>query len=126
MERSNQINELIARYLINDLNDEEHALVVDWINSSEENRRYFINIKDTWQLTAVKLTEQVNEEEEWRQFSNTLAARDAAVLSMNEQETSGNEFVEEAYTHRKGILYRRLLQFAAAAAVILAIGLGRA
>jgi transmembrane sensor len=124
MERSNQINELIARYLINDLNDEEHALVVDWINSSEENRRYFINIKDTWQLTAVKLTEQVNEEEEWRQFSNTLAARDAAVLSMNEQETSGNEFVEEAYTHRKGILYRRLLQFAAAAAVILAIGLG--
>lgn len=109
MEPINQINELIARYLINDLNDEEHALVVAWINSSEENRRYFINVKNTWQLTSVKLTEQVNEEEEWKQFKETLTARDGGVVSIGE---------------RNGIIYRRLLRVAVAAALVLAIGLG--
>lgn len=109
MEPINQINELIARYLINDLNDEEHALVVAWINSSEENKRYFINVKNTWQLTSVKLTEQVNEEEEWKQFKETLAARDGGVVSISE---------------RNGIIYRRLLRVAVAAALVVAVGLG--
>jgi ferric-dicitrate binding protein FerR (iron transport regulator) len=108
MEPTNQINELIARYLINDLNDEEHALVVAWIESSEENRRYFINVKNTWQLTSVKLTEQVNEEEEWKQFKETLAARAGNVVSINEN---------------NGVIYRRLLRVAVAAALVLAIGL---
>jgi ferric-dicitrate binding protein FerR (iron transport regulator) len=108
MEPNNQINELIVRYLINDLNDEEHALVVAWIESSEENRRYFINVKNTWQLTSVKLTEQVNEEEEWKQFRETLTAREVNVVSGSEN---------------NGIIYRRLLRVAVAAALVLAIGL---
>jgi transmembrane sensor len=123
MERSNHINELIARYLINDLNDEEHALVVNWINSSEENRRFFLHIKNTWQLTAVKLTEQVNETEEWRLFTETLATRDAGVLSMQAQEETGNEYIGEEYARRKRTGLRMLLWVAAAVA-ILAIGFG--
>jgi len=123
MERNNQINELIARFLTNDLNDEEQTFIENWINSSEENKRYFINIKNTWQLTAVKLTEQVNEAEEWKLFKETLATRDASVVSMNEQEEPGHEFIGEEDTKRKGIIYRRVLWFSAAAAVVLAIGL---
>ena len=81
MEFNNQIEELIARYMVNDLSEEEDSLVVDWINASEENRRYFIQIRDTWRITAVKLTAQVNEEEEWALFRETIAARDANVDS---------------------------------------------
>ena len=56
------MKELIVKYLINELSEEEDSLIVEWINSSEENRRYFNEIKENWQLTAVKLSQQVNEE----------------------------------------------------------------
>jgi ferric-dicitrate binding protein FerR (iron transport regulator) len=114
MERNNQITELIARFLINDLNDEEHALVVNWINASEENRHYFINIKDTWQLTAVKLTEQVNSAEEYKLFRDAIAARDGNAFSIPEAEAASP----------KPVIYRRLLRVAVAAAVLLLVGLG--
>ena len=116
MESNSQINELIVRLLFNDLNDEEHALVVGWINASEENKRYFINVKNTWQLTSVKLTEQVDENEEWKLFRETIAARDAKVVSMNEYDAP-------VYTKSNGI-FRRLLRVAVAAAFLLTIGLG--
>jgi transmembrane sensor len=117
MESNSQINELIARFLINDLNEEEHALVVAWIKASEENERYFINVKNTWQLTAVKLAEQVDENEEWKLFRETIAARDANVVSMNEQDAP-------AYSRSNGIIFRRLLRVAVAATFLLTIGLG--
>jgi ferric-dicitrate binding protein FerR (iron transport regulator) len=117
MESNSQIHELIARFLINDLNEEEHALVVAWINASEENKLYFINVKNTWQLTAVKLTEQVDENEEWKLFRETIAARDAKVVSMNEPDAP-------VYSRSNGIIFRRLLRVAVAAAFLLTIGLG--
>jgi ferric-dicitrate binding protein FerR (iron transport regulator) len=124
MESNSQINELIVRSLMNDLNEEEHALVVAWINASEENRRYFIQIRDTWQLTAVKLTAQVNEEEEWRLFLDTIAARDANVVSIRDEEERGNALTEEEGRTNKAVIYRRLLRMMVAAAVIILVGLG--
>ncbi|MBO9201860.1 MULTISPECIES: FecR family protein [Niastella] len=109
MERNNEINELIARLLINDLNEEEHALVVAWINASEENQRYFINIKNAWQLTAVKLTEQVNEDVEWNKFRENISARDANVVPIHKRSN--------------GVIFRRVLRVGVAAALLLAIGL---
>ncbi|OQP60687.1 hypothetical protein A3860_32320 [Niastella vici] len=123
MERNNQIKELIARFLINDLNDEEHALVVNWINESEENRLYFIDLKNTWQLTAVKLTEQVNEDEEWKLFKGIIAARDTNAVSSNEVEAAGNMW-EEKYNQPRPAIYRRLLRVMVAAAVLLLFGYG--
>jgi transmembrane sensor len=124
MESNSQINELIVRFLINDLNDEEHALVVAWINASEENRRYFIQIRETWQLTAVKLTAQVNEEEEWAFFRDTIAARDPNVVSIKDEEEQGNALIQEEGRAGKAIIYRRLLRVVAAAAVIILVSLG--
>jgi ferric-dicitrate binding protein FerR (iron transport regulator) len=117
------MEELIARYLINDVSEEEDSLVVDWINASEENRRYFIKIRDTWQLTAIKLTAQVNEDEEWGLFRKTIAARDANTVSINE-EVQHNVSIEEERREHKAVMYRRLLRVSVAAAVILLMGAG--
>jgi ferric-dicitrate binding protein FerR (iron transport regulator) len=117
MESNGQINELIVRSLINDLNVEDHALLVAWINASEENKRHFLSVKDTWQLTLVKLTEQVDENEEWALFRETIATRDAKVVSLNEYDAP-------VYTKQNGIIFRRLLRLAVAAAFLLTIGLG--
>ncbi|HEX6427676.1 MAG TPA: FecR family protein, partial [Niastella sp.] len=124
MENSNQINELLVRYLTNSLSDEEGSLVVDWINASEANRSYFIHLKDTWQLTAVKLTTQVNEEEEWDLFKKTIAARDAKVVSMNEPEETGNVLLEDDDRQQRNVVYRRLRRVAVAAAVLAVVGVG--
>jgi ferric-dicitrate binding protein FerR (iron transport regulator) len=126
MENSNQINELLVRFLTNGLNDEEHSQVVDWINTSDENRRYFIHLRNTWQLTAVKLTAQVNEEEEWSLFQETIAARDAKVVSMQEHEEQGIALLEENERQQRSVIYRRLARFAVAAAVLMVVGVGAA
>lgn len=123
MESNNQINELIGRFLTNNLSEEEHSTIVEWINASEENRRYFINYMNTWQLTSIKLTAQVNEEEEWDLFRETLAARDAKVISIEENTAPGDEYIGEQQ-ERKAVIYRRMRRFATAAAVVLVIGLG--
>ena len=110
------MKEQIVKYLINELSEEEGSQLVEWINSSEENRRYFDNIKDTWQLTAVKLTEQVNEETEWQTFKETIAAREAKVIAIDEQQTTGYEFEGQESGTFKRIIYRRMWLVAAAVA----------
>lgn len=123
MELNNHIEELIARFLINNLSEEEDSLLIEWINDSEENRRYFIQVRDIWQLTAVKLTAQVNEEEEWDLFRETIVARDADTVLINE-EVQHNSLIEEEGREHKSVIYRRLLRVAVAAAVILLMGAG--
>lgn len=124
MESNSQINELLTRFLINDLNEGEYARLVSWINASEENQRYFLQIRDTWQLTAVQLTAQVNEEEEWRLFQNTIAVRDSDVVYIRDEEERVNTLIEDQGRTGKAIIYRRLLHLVVAAAVIILVGLG--
>lgn len=124
MENKNQINELLVGYLTNSLSDEDYSLVVEWVNASSANRRYFINIMNTWQLTAVKLTSQVNEEDEWDLFKKNLAARESNVDSIYEEKEPGNTIWEEEDRQQRHIIYRRLLRVAVAVAVVSVIGLG--
>jgi transmembrane sensor len=126
MENNNQINDLIVGYLTNSLREEEYLLVANWINASEENKRYFIHMRNTWQLTAVKLTRQVNEEEEWNLFKETIAARDAKVVSINEPEEPGNTLLEEGNRQQRLFVYRKLRRVAVAAAVLAVVGVGGA
>jgi len=123
MERNNQMKELLVKYLINELSEEEDSLIVEWINASEENRLYFNNIKETWQLTAVKLTEQVNEETEWQVFKENIAARNAKVIAIDDQQAPANVYAEEESVPFKRITYRSMWLVAAAVAVVLVIAL---
>lgn len=118
------MKEQLVKYLINELSEEEDSLIVEWINSSEENRRYFNEVKDTWQLTAVKLAGEVNEEIEWNTFKQNIAAREATVVAIGEQQTPGDEYIAEEGSSFKRIIYRRMRLVAAAVAAVLVIALG--
>jgi ferric-dicitrate binding protein FerR (iron transport regulator) len=124
MERNNQMKELLVKYLINELSEEEDSLIVEWINSSEENRRYFNEIKAAWQLTSVKLTAQVNEDTEWEMFKQHIGARETKVVALHEQQTPDDEFATAEPVRFKRIIYRRIGLVAAAVAVVLVIALG--
>ncbi|MCS3797128.1 FecR family protein [Niastella sp. OAS944] len=117
MERNNQMKELIVKYLVNELSEEEDSLIVEWIKASEENRRYFNDIKEAWQLTAIKLTQQVNEEAEWDVFKQHIAARETKVVTLD-------EYAEEERVQFKRVIYRRIGMVAAAVAAVLVIALG--
>ena len=117
------MKELIVKYLVNELSEEEDSLIVEWINSSEENRRYFNEIKEAWQLTAVKLSQQVNEETEWDVFKQHIAARDTKVIALEEQQTPADEYEEVESVQFKRIIYRRMGMVAAAVAAVFVIAL---
>jgi transmembrane sensor len=124
MERNKQMKELIVKYLVNELSEEEDSLIVEWINSSEENRRYFNEVKDTWQLTSVKLACQVNEETEWNVFKQNITAGEATIVAIDEQQTPGEEYSAEESRSFNRSIYRRIGLVAAAVAAVLVIALG--
>lgn len=113
MEDNNQYDELLVRYLFNEETAAEKAFVENWLNTSEENRRYFNRLKKTWQLTEIKqdldyITNEANLQEKWDRIEQHIA-----------------ESEEVAYRPtRKPVVYRMLIGTAVAASLILLIGLG--
>jgi transmembrane sensor len=113
MEDNNQYDELLVRYLFNEERAGEKAFVENWLNTSEENQRYFNRLKKTWQLTAIKqdltyITDEANLEEKWDRL---------------EQNIKDEEIEVESQT-RQSVVYRMLIATTVAASLLLVIGLG--
>lgn len=127
MENSNQLDELLVKYLISDLTEEEEVFVINWINANEENRQYFESLKNTWRLTSIKqAAETINVNAEWDRFQQAVRPDEGSVVNIN-----ANEYQALAYTdadnetpERKPFIYRVLVAAAIAASVVLVIGLG--
>ncbi|MEI6945744.1 FecR domain-containing protein [Paraflavisolibacter sp. H34] len=125
MENNDLYNELLVRYLAGEANAEESELVESWIRSGEDNRRYFENLRDAWQLAGAQKTlayvlEGMNVDEKWRHFKETLAAREAA---QGEQEPAAEAYADAEPPARRSPVYRLLVAAAIAASVLLVIGL---
>jgi len=68
-----EINDSILMAYINlELSAERLGVVEDWLNASEENKRYFLEIKKTWELSGSLLSKpvSVNSDKAWQ---NVLA-----------------------------------------------------
>jgi ferric-dicitrate binding protein FerR (iron transport regulator) len=108
MEDNNQYDELLVRYLFNEETTEEKAFVENWLNTSEENQRYFYHLKKVWQLTEIKqdltyLTDEAKLEEKWNRLEQNLP---------------------EVEVRKIPKLSRMLVAIGIAASVLLVIGLG--
>jgi len=119
MEENNQYDELLVRYLFNESTSEEKVFVENWLNSSEENRRYFNRLQKTWQLTSLRqeltyLADEANLEKKWDRLEQDITQ--PATQVQFEAEYPGA--VRQA---RKPVIYRAL---AIAASVLFVIGIG--
>lgn len=47
------ITEIIYKYLSNEASEQEVEILFEWIATSEENKKYFINLKKTWAITTL-------------------------------------------------------------------------
>src|SRR4028119_2122392 len=84
MKNSNYFDELIISYLSNELNEEEEAFVLEWINSREQNKQHFEKLRSTWDLLTVnEAAKAINVDREWNQFKQ--------VISNNKKELPGSE-----------------------------------
>ncbi|KDN54196.1 FecR family protein [Flavobacterium seoulense] len=50
------ISDLIYKYLSNEATEQEVQRLFEWIEASEENKKYFINAKKTWALASLSKT----------------------------------------------------------------------
>ena len=64
------MDEVIIQYLTGSANEQERLEVLAWLNQSEENRRYFDQLKDVYQAAIVnKSMDQFDAEIAWQKVS---------------------------------------------------------
>lgn len=123
MGSNNYLDELIVSYLSKELNTEEEAFVLEWINSSQENKQYFKELRTIWELLAANQTvKEINIDEEWNQFKQAIAKKQQHVAIENA--AAGNEAVEEEKVYRRSKSYNFFISTSVAASVLVLIALG--
>ena len=74
MDNSNQIDELLVRYLLNELDKEEEAVVLQWLKADEKNRKQFNELKQTWRLSSAKSSlSSIDVNTEWKQLDQKIS-----------------------------------------------------
>ena len=81
---------LLVRYLANEVNAGEREFVKGWMDDSQENNRYFEQLKDVWQLLLVKHTinhlDDINVNEEWDRFKKAIVEKETGEKEQYEGE----------------------------------------
>lgn len=124
MGNNKYFDELIASYLSNNLDTEEEAFVLDWINSSEQNKQYFEEVRTIWNLLSVnQAAKAINVDSEWDQFKQVISTKEKE-LSGNKLRISDDEITEQIKPNRKAKIYKFFISTAVAASIIVVIALG--
>jgi transmembrane sensor len=107
MQNNNYFEELIVSYLSNNLDAEEEAFIIAWINDSNENKQYFEELKRTWNAISIK---QINVDNAWKQFTLTKES-----IQKASGETKANNFGPKSIgslrdnSKKKSSIYRILM-----------------
>lgn len=125
MEGKDKFDELLVSYLLNELDSEEDALVLEWLAADEQNKIYLEELKQTLDLIRIGQTaDKINLDAEWNRFNRARQGDDLKPVFVNDAERFGNEVIKEVGLRRKTSIYKSIALTALAACVILAIGLG--
>lgn len=127
MDSRKQFDGLLLSYLSNEASAEEAATVIAWINSDEQNRLYFEEVKNAWRLTSLKNTmDKIDVDFEWDRFKQTIAGKQAKIIDLRESQEPGineNE-ASQRIPHKKKPNLIVILSIAAAASILLFLGMG--
>ncbi|HEX8677818.1 MAG TPA: FecR family protein, partial [Segetibacter sp.] len=124
MGNNKYFDELIASYLSKNLDAEEEAFILDWINSSEQNEQYFEEVRTIWNLLSIhNVATAINVDCEWDQFKQVISTKEKE-LSGNEVPGSDDEITEQVKANRKAKISKLFISAAVAASIIVVIALG--
>ena len=118
MGSNNYFAELIVSYLSGNLNAEEEAFVLDWINSSAENKRYFEELRNTWNvLSAQQIAKKIDIALEWHRFKQVTKTQQEELFA-EENESVGSNIGKEVKQNNSAKVYKIFLATAAVAAIL--------
>lgn len=125
MEGKDKLDELLVAYLLGELDEEDQALVNQWMEASSENRQYMEELQRTLNIIHIgQLAKDVNVNEEWNRFQQARMEKEQRAAFGTSAEAFGNVVIREVNFKRKTSIYKSIAVMAVAASVILAIGLG--
>ncbi len=75
MQASENIQKLIISYFTGSLSEEEARDLISWLEKSDENRKYFIELKQTWELTGIITGGEFHEDEGFSAIQNKIMDR---------------------------------------------------
>jgi hypothetical protein len=124
MNGDNRYEKILIKYLIDELSTEDKAFVEEWIQSNEQNRAYFEELRNVWNLTALKNTiGKVKINDEWNQFKDNVLIKNSETTDPEQEEEKTNcEEITKRYG--RSISYQIMVRIAVAASILLLIGLG--
>jgi transmembrane sensor len=124
MKDNSKFDELLISYLSDELNEEDEAFVLQWINFDEQNKQYFEELKKVWRLLDVKTSmDQIDVTAEWNQFQQSIAGKQSKPAPVKQVETSSYQLTEDIKPAPKTLLYKVFLSIAIAASVLFTIAL---
>lgn len=116
MKDHNVNDELLTRYLLNELNGSEEQQVIAWLNESNDNAEYFERLKEAWNLAgSMKLLQETDINNEWNRHTRVVNGGD---IIRNVEEGGA----AEALTPSPGKRKRLLTAISIAASLLLAVG----
>ncbi len=116
MENHREYDELLAKYLLNELSKHEELKLVEWIKESDENRNYFEQVKAAWNLAAARnLTGSIDIEEEWSYYQRVVKGGE---MIMNFPHDEHDALIE---TSQHSNLFAKLWKICAVAAMLVII-----
>lgn len=109
MENSAQFEDMITRSLSQELSEAEQASLAAWLSAGEENRLYYETLQKAWHLAGIQRTFDNDAEQDWERFRQAVEEDEHSVIDIQSKKRS---------------TYKWLLAGAAAAAVLIVMGLG--
>src|SRR4051812_19359656 len=107
MQHNSKFDELLISYLANELNEEDEAFVLDWINFSDEHRQHFEELSGAWKLLNAKLsTDTINVNDEWKRFEDSISNQQQKVSLLNEVQHIASSSNEEEKRKSSSVFYR--------------------
>jgi transmembrane sensor len=120
MENCSQYDELITRYLLDELDGPEKEHISAWIYANEEHRLYYEQFKQAWNLASFQRTfETVNIDEEWAESVELISKKQVLPLLF---ESQPEYYINTEYPSKRNGL-KILSRFAVAASLLLVAGL---
>ncbi len=122
MDDKSTFDELLISYLSSELNPDDEAFVLDWINFDARNKQYFEQLKKVWKLLEIKETvNNIDIEDEWKQFKTAIDKQAQTCLNV-EVDSLMDKGLQYEQPETKASIYKIIISTAIAALVLVVIG----
>lgn len=118
MEENKQLDDLLIKYLSNELSEQERIFVNSWIKEDSKNADYFERLKNAWILLGINHSMgKIDPDKEWLHFKRIHFAGHLKVVPNDKQDEFGKETEENARLWKRKV--KRVFILSAVAASVL-------